>query len=140
MYIQVGGNNTIHHFSCWGVRVSWLILLPTGLGWYIVGYESEPLPYYINLRNCSHSIMFKYTDSPSTLQVHLPCPGTTISSSGSYLDSAPPRCRVHKWGGMSPFPLWLPAASECTTLWGVFPRFPVPPLPGDITTPGPPHV
>ena len=36
--------------------VGWLILLPTGVGWYIIGYESEPLHSYPELRNCSYSV------------------------------------------------------------------------------------
>ena len=84
--------------------------------------------------------MLNCTDSLSTNQVHLPHPGANISSSGSSLYSAPPRHRVHKWGGMPAFPLWLPAASECTLLWGAAPRLPVPPPLGDITTTVPPHV
>ena len=89
----------------------WLILLPPSVGWDIMGYESEPLPSYLDLRNFSYSIMLNYTDSPSTPQVYLPRPGPTISSSSSPLASAMPRRRVHKWGSRPPFPLWLHVAS-----------------------------
>ena len=77
-------------------HVSWLIILPPSVGCDIMGCESDPLPYYTELRNCFYSFTLNYTDSPSTTQVRLPCPGTTISSSGSYLVSAPLWCRVHK--------------------------------------------
>ena len=77
-------------------HVGWLIILPSVVGWDIMGYESEPLPSHIKLRNCSYSIMLNYTDSLSTPQVNLPRPGPTISSSGSSLTSAPPQRRVHK--------------------------------------------
>ena len=36
--------------------VGCLILLPPGLGWDIMGYESEPLPSYTDLRNYSCSV------------------------------------------------------------------------------------
>ena len=68
-----------------------------------MGYASDTLPSYIKLRNCSYSIMLNYTDSPSNPQIHLPRPGTTISSSGSSPKSSPPWCRVHKWGDRPPF-------------------------------------
>ena len=84
--------------------------------------------------------MLNYTDSPSTPQINLPCPDPTISSSGSSPASVPPWCRVQKCGGMPPFTLWLPDASKCTPVWGVTPRLPVPPPPGDITTPHLPNV
>lgn len=29
--------------------LGWLIILSTSVGWYIVGYELEPLPSYIDL-------------------------------------------------------------------------------------------
>ena len=54
------------------IIVGWLILLPPGVGWDIMGYESEPLPYYPRLRNCSYYIMLNDEESPSTPQVHLP--------------------------------------------------------------------
>ena len=31
----------------------WLILFQTGVSWDIMGYESEPLPSYTKLINCS---------------------------------------------------------------------------------------
>ena len=62
--------------------IGWLILLPPSVGWDIMGYESEPLPYYLGLSNCFYSIMLNYTESPTTPQVHSPRPGPTISPSG----------------------------------------------------------
>ena len=76
--------------------VGWLILLPPGVGWDIMGYESDPLPSYLESSNCSYSVMLNYTDSPSTTQVHLPRSGPTTSSYGSSLAFNPPWCRVHK--------------------------------------------
>ena len=87
-----------------------------------------------------HGVMLNYTGSTSTTQIHLPSPGPTISSFGSSPASAPPRHIVHKWGSMPPLPLWLPAVSYCTILLGVVLRLLVPPPPGDIPTPRPPHV
>ena len=84
--------------------------------------------------------MLNYTDPPSTPKVHLPRPGTTISSYRSSLASALTRRRVHRWGDRPIFLICLPAASQCTSLWGVVPRIPVPPQPRDITTPLPSHV
>ena len=60
--------------------------------------------------------MLNYTDSLSTLQDHLPRPGPTISSSGLSPASALPRCRVHKWGGMPPFLIWLTSNSSFSLL------------------------
>ena len=37
-------------------HVGWFILLLPGVGWDIMGYESEPLPSYPELRNCSYSV------------------------------------------------------------------------------------
>ena len=36
--------------------VGCLVLLMPGVGWYIIGYESEPLPSYPELRNCSYYV------------------------------------------------------------------------------------
>ena len=36
--------------------VGWLTLLFFRVGWYIMGYESDPLPYYPKLRNCYYSV------------------------------------------------------------------------------------
>ena len=36
--------------------VGWLILLPPGVGYYIMRYESDPLPSYPELRNFSYSV------------------------------------------------------------------------------------
>ena len=77
-------------------------------------YESEPLPFYNNLRNRSHSIMLNYTDSPSTYHINVPGPDPTISPSELSPASSTPLYRVHKWEGMSAVPQWLPAISECT--------------------------
>ena len=32
--------------SVFAVEVGWLILILTRIGWDIMGYESDPLPYY----------------------------------------------------------------------------------------------
>ena len=97
-----------------------LILLPPGVGWHIMGYESYPLHSYIKLSNCSYSIMLNCTYSPFTPRVHLPSPGPTISSSGLSLAFAPSQRRVHKWGFRLPFLLWFPDASitlMCSVIW-----------------------
>ena len=98
--------------------VGWLILLPPGLCWYIMGYESEPLPSYHELRNYYYSIKLSCTPSFSTLWVPLPHPGPTIAPTGLYLASNTPPCTAHIWGGRPPFPIWLHSASWCTPLWG----------------------
>ena len=67
--------------------VGWLNILPPGVRWDIMGYESDPPTSYTKLRNCSHSIMLNYTYHTCDTQVNLPRPGPTILSSGSYLDS-----------------------------------------------------
>ena len=36
--------------------VQWLILLPLGVVWYIMGYESDPIPSYPYLRDCSSPV------------------------------------------------------------------------------------
>ena len=94
-----------------GWLVGWLLILPPGVGWGIMGCESDPLPSYIRLRNCSYYIMLNYTDYLYTPQVHLPHPGSTIPSTGLFLASAPPWRIVDKWCGMPLFPIWLPATS-----------------------------
>ena len=105
-----------------------------------MGYESETLPLYNELRNRSYYIMLNYTDSLSTTQIHLPRPDTTISSYGSSPSSPPPQYIVHKWGGIPPVLLCLPDVSECTPVWGVIPRLLVPSPPVDIPNPLTPHV
>ena len=105
-----------------------------------MGYESDPLPSYLRLRKGFYYIMLSYAVYPSTTQVHLPRPGPTISPSGSSPESAPPWLRVHRWGGRPTFPLWLPVVSWCTILWGELPRLTLPPTPGGIPNPRPPHV
>ena len=62
----------------------------SGVGWDIMGYKSEPLPSYYELRKCSYSIKLNYTTSLPTPQVHLPRLGPTISPTSSSLESAPP--------------------------------------------------
>ena len=52
-------------------HVGWLILLLIGVGWDIMGYESETPTSYHELRNCFYSIKLSYTPSLSTLRVHL---------------------------------------------------------------------
>ena len=84
--------------------------------------------------------MFKYRDYSSTPHIHLPRSDPIISSYGSSLASALPWYRVHKWVNMPPVLIWLPAVSECTPVCGVIPRLLVPPPPGDIPTPLPPHI
>ena len=37
-------------------EVGWFNILPPRVGWYIMGYESEPLPSFPELINCSHSV------------------------------------------------------------------------------------
>ena len=49
---------------------NWLILLPPGVGWGIMGYESEPTTSYYGLRKFSYSIMLNYVESPYTTQFH----------------------------------------------------------------------
>ena len=92
-------------------HVGWLILSPPVVGWYIMGYESDPLPSYHELMNYSYYIMLNYTESPSTPQVHLPRPSPTISPSGLYPTSASPRRRVYMWVSRPHFPLCSPVAS-----------------------------
>ena len=99
-----------------------------------MGYESEPLPSYQDLRNCSYSIKLSYTTYLSTPQVRLPRPGPTISTSDLSPSSALPTFRAHRWVGRPLFPLWFPAASWCIPLWGGSLRLPVPPLPIGATT------
>ena len=102
-----------------------------------MGYESEPLPSYNNVRTRCYFIMLSYIYSTSTSQIRLPRFDPTISSSGSSLASAPPGCRVHELGRMTPFPLSLSAVSEFTSVWSVIMRITVPPLPGNTPTPRP---
>ena len=39
------------------VTVGWLIILPRGVGWDIMGYKPKRLPSYIELRKFSYSII-----------------------------------------------------------------------------------
>ena len=94
--------------------LSCLTLLPLVVGWYIMVYESDPLPSYNELRNHSYSIILNYTYSTSTPKINVPRPDPTISSYGSSLASDPPWYRVHKRSGMPPVPQCLPAIYECT--------------------------
>ena len=50
---------------------SLIILLP-GVGWFIIGYESEPLPFYPKLRNCSYYVKL-ITNPPSLLLRFIYC-------------------------------------------------------------------
>ena len=93
-----------------------------------MGYESDTLPSYHELRNCSYSIKLSCTTSSSIPQVNLTCTGTTITPSDSSPASDLPPCRAHRWGGRPPFPLCPPAVSWCIPLWGGVLRLPVPPL------------
>ena len=44
----------IYQYPCW--FVGWLIILTPGVGWDIMGYESETLPSYPVLSNFSYSV------------------------------------------------------------------------------------
>ena len=109
-------------------KVCWLIILPRRVGWDIMGYTSDPIPSYHELRNWIYSNKLSYTTSSYTPQVHFPHPGPTIAPTVSSLASAPHPCTAHRWGGTPPFPIWLPTASWCTPQWGGDPRIPLPPL------------
>ena len=61
--------------------VGWLLILPLIVGWDIMGCEPEPLPHYRNIRNCSYYFTLINTQSPSTTQLHVPHPDSTISAS-----------------------------------------------------------
>ena len=119
---------------------SWLILLPPILGWDIMGYESDPLSYYLGLNNCSYYIILNYAEYQTTPPLHLPCPDTTISSSGSSRASAAPRRRVHRWGDRPHFQLWLPAAYWWTLVWFEVLQIPLLPPRGVINTNRLPHL
>ena len=71
---------SIFGFLLGDIRCCCLTLLPLIIGWDIVGYESDTLPYYNELTNRSYYIMLNYTDYPSTPWVHLPRPSPTTSS------------------------------------------------------------
>ena len=114
------------------LKFGWLIILPPGVGWDVMGYESDPLPSHLGLSSCSYYIMLSYAESTSTPQVHLPRPIPAISPSGSSLSSAPPQHRVHIWSNSSPLPLWLPAASWFNLLWCELPLIPLQSPPGSI--------
>ena len=47
--------------SVFAVEFSWLVILTPGVGWDIMGYESEPLLSYTKLSNFSYFIMLNYT-------------------------------------------------------------------------------
>ena len=78
--------------------------------------------------------MLSYTTSSSTPQVYLLRPVPTIAPSDSSLESAPPPCIAHRWGGRPPFPIWLHAVSWFTPLWVEAPRTPLHPLLGGTPT------
>ena len=109
--------------------VGWLILLLHRVGWDVMGCESEPLPNYHELRNCSYYIKLSYITSSSTHQVHLSHPGPNIAPTISSPASAPPPCTAHRWGGRPSFMPCSPDTSWCPTRWGGPPRLPLPPLP-----------
>ena len=52
-----------------GWLVGWLIILLPGVGWDIMRHESDPLPFYPDLRNCSYS--FKLITTPPHLFLHV---------------------------------------------------------------------
>ena len=60
-------NYSIGIHWCW--LVGWLILLPPEVGWDIIWYESEPLPSYPDLKNCSYS--FKLITTLPHLFLHV---------------------------------------------------------------------
>ena len=109
-------------------RVGWLIILPPGVGWYIMGNESYPLPSYQYLRNWSYYIKLSYTPSLSTLQGHLPRLGPTIAAIGLPPLSALPPCTAYRWVIRPPFSLWFPNSFWCTPRWDGALRSPFPPL------------
>ena len=120
------------HFNLLGV--DWLIILPPGVGWYIMGYKSEPLPSYHKWSNCSYSIKLSYTTPSSTPKVHLRCLGTTILPTVSSPAFSPPPCPAHIWVGRPTFPIWSPAASLCSPWWVVSLWLFFPPLPRGTST------
>ena len=117
---------------------NWLILLPPGVGWGIMGYESEPITSYYGLRKFSYSIMLNYVESPYTTQFHWQRPGLIISPSSSSPESAPPQRIVHRLVIRPHFLLWLHVALWCTLLWDEVLRHPLSPPRGVIPTPARP--
>ena len=103
-------------------------------------YESDPLPYYLGLSNCSYYIMLNDVKSPSTPPAHLSRHVPTIPPSEFSLTSAPPWCRIHRWFGRPPFMIFSLSVSWCNFLWVEVPWHPFPPPPGVILTLFPPHV
>ena len=96
------------------VLVGQLMILPPGVGWDIMWYESYPLPSCHKLRDCSYSIKLSYTTTSSTLQVHLPHVVPTISPTVLSPESAPPQCTAHIWDDWPPFQIWSHTTSLCT--------------------------
>ena len=76
----------------------------------------------------------------STPKIIVPRPDPTISSSGLYPASNPPRYRAYRWGRMPPVPRCSPAVSECTPARGIRPLLLASPPPGDIDTSCPQHI
>ena len=100
-----------------------------------MGYESDPLPSYPKLGNCSYPVkLIQYTSSSFIPQDHLPCLGPTNAPSGSSPAFYPPLCTMHIQAGRPPSPLWLSAAYLCILRWGGAPLSPLPPLPLDTPT------
>ena len=93
-----------------------------------MGYESDPLPSYNKLRNCSYSVNLSYTTYSFNPQVHLTRLGTTITPTGSSPEFTSPPWKYNIWGVRTTFPWWLPVASWCTTRWDGSPRLPLTPL------------
>ena len=99
---EIPRKNELYKYTIINCDLTCLTLLPLFVGWDIMGYESETLPYYNDLRNRSYYIMLNCTDYPSTFQIHVPHPDPTISPSGLSPASDTTWCRVHKWGGITP--------------------------------------
>ena len=78
--------------------VGWLILLTPGVGWDIMGYESEPLPSYPNLRNFSyffklitplHCLLIRFIYRVSIPPLHQPdCPRNSLRLHAQCIDGA----------------------------------------------------
>ena len=99
------------------VLVGWLILLPPGVGWDTMRYESKPFPYYHKLRNCYYYIKLSYTASSSTPRVHLLRPGPNIAPTGSSLAST-----LYLWTPPDKHPDGVvPHIFHCLHYWGVLP-------------------
>ena len=94
--------------------VGWLIILPRGSGWDIMGCESKTLPSYPKLRNFYYSVkLIKCTYSLFIPPACSPRLDPTRASSVSSLEFSPPPCTETIQSGRPPSPLWLSAPSLC---------------------------